>query len=228
MWSEVVALWEGTDAISLHARAPEHIMAGAPEFLCVCCAHCRMFQCTQRRKDRRFVCVVCHTKQSVVRIFGVSARAADIRALVQKYNMAGATAASSNTAAGCDDEPEREEEEVADDQEEEEEEQQVDKWAPFLVEDKKTPGAAEDPAGGLAGRLAAAAERRERAAGGGGPSREPASRARVVRSGSSRGTAEPYTVAPDDDGDFEAPPPAPAPHAPATTTAAASKWARFL
>lgn len=187
-----------------------------------------MFQCTQRRKDRRFVCVVCHTKQSVVRIFGVSARAADIRALVQKYNMAGATAAASNgSVPGSDSEPEPDEEEEQD----EEEQEPVDKWAPFLVEERRTPDAAEDPVGGLAGRLAAAAERRERAAGGGGPSREPAARARVVRSNSRRrrgGAAEPYTAPSGCDSDFEALPASP-PHAPAAAAPpSTSKWARFL
>ena len=179
------------------------------------------------------MCVVCHTKQSVVRIFGVSARAADIRALVQKYNMAGSGATSSRTSDGTEEEPdegdgedeEREEEEEDDDDDDDEEErEQVDKWAPFLVEEekKKTPDAAEDPASGLAGRLAAAAERRERGTAG-GPSREPASRVRVVRSTSSRRAAEPYTVPEDGDSDFEtaAPPPPP-------SSSSTSKWARFL
>ena len=214
-----------------------------------------MFQSMQRRKDRKFVCVVCHQKQSVVRIFGVSDRASDIRQMVQKYNMAAATAqqeSSDKQEEGNDDEQEEEEQE-----QEQEMEQEVteDKWAKFLVEDDAEDGDGDDGAGdgtgGIAGRLVEAAVQREQRAPQAtvtrrhkaGVSREPARKTKDWR----RQRARPYAAAtaskrqteheeeeiedisdPEDD-DFERPPSSSASGAAsATPAAAASKWARFL
>ena len=56
------------------------------EFLCLQCCDCGTFQCQQKRKDSKFSCKVCGKKQSVIKVYGISYKAKDIRGLVMKYN----------------------------------------------------------------------------------------------------------------------------------------------
>ncbi|CAH8443940.1 unnamed protein product [Dicrocoelium dendriticum] len=62
------------------------------------CAKCLLFQVHQTRKDRKWVCKVCFTKQSVLKVFA-EAPARDCRTIVQQLNMNAAvlTAGSENT-----------------------------------------------------------------------------------------------------------------------------------
>lgn len=61
------------------------------EFILVKCFNdagsCGTFQVTQKRKDNTWTCKVCNKKQSIVKTYAVSYKAADIRPLAQKYNM---------------------------------------------------------------------------------------------------------------------------------------------
>ena len=48
---------------------------------------CKKFQVQQKKKAKKWVCVVCRSKQSVIRIYANSFLAKDLRPLAQEYNM---------------------------------------------------------------------------------------------------------------------------------------------
>jgi predicted RNA-binding Zn-ribbon protein involved in translation (DUF1610 family) len=58
-----------------------------PEHIVVRCYSCQSFQAQQLRKTNDFVCKMCGAKQSVRKIYARSFKAADIRPIVQEYNM---------------------------------------------------------------------------------------------------------------------------------------------
>lgn len=58
-----------------------------PEHVAVRCYSCQSFQAQQLRKTNDFVCKMCGAKQSVRKIYARSFKAADIRPIVQEYNM---------------------------------------------------------------------------------------------------------------------------------------------
>jgi len=58
-----------------------------PEHIVVRCYACQSFQAQQLRKTNDFVCKMCGSKQSVRKIYARSFKAADIRPIVQEYNM---------------------------------------------------------------------------------------------------------------------------------------------
>lgn len=58
-----------------------------PEHIVVRCYSCQSFQAQQLRKTNDFVCKMCGSKQSVRKIYARSFKAADIRPIVQEYNM---------------------------------------------------------------------------------------------------------------------------------------------
>ena len=49
------------------------------EYLGVQCYSCNTFQATQRKKSKKFVCVICHEKQSFRKIYVASNRGKDVR-----------------------------------------------------------------------------------------------------------------------------------------------------
>ncbi|KAF8561811.1 hypothetical protein P879_05637 [Paragonimus westermani] len=51
----------------------------------LCCCKCLMFQVHQTRKSNKWICKVCSTKQSILKIYA-EASAADCRSIVQKLN----------------------------------------------------------------------------------------------------------------------------------------------
>lgn len=59
-----------------------------PEYLALRCAECGRYQVQQRRKDGRFRCPVCGTRQSVQAVAGVAHQAKLLRELVQRLNTA--------------------------------------------------------------------------------------------------------------------------------------------
>lgn len=59
-----------------------------PEYLALRCAECGRYQVQQRRKDGRFRCPVCGTRQSVQAVAGVAHQAKPLRELVQRLNTA--------------------------------------------------------------------------------------------------------------------------------------------
>ena len=58
-----------------------------PEYVVLRCAECSLFQSTQRRKDSKFKCKVCGAFQSVKKLYAQSHKAADLRPIVQQYNL---------------------------------------------------------------------------------------------------------------------------------------------
>jgi hypothetical protein len=58
------------------------------EYIAVQCAGCATFNSVQRRKDAKWSCRLCSLKQSVVRVFASSGRAADVRTFIQAANLA--------------------------------------------------------------------------------------------------------------------------------------------
>ncbi|GAM17608.1 hypothetical protein SAMD00019534_007830, partial [Acytostelium subglobosum LB1] len=59
----------------------------ALEYILIQCYSCSMFQVKQKTKVNSFTCVICHEKQSIMRIYGISYQAKDLRDLVKKYNL---------------------------------------------------------------------------------------------------------------------------------------------
>lgn len=57
------------------------------EYIAIRCFSCGVFQVQQQKKKNEFQCRVCGTKQSVRKVYARSYKAADIRPLVQEYNM---------------------------------------------------------------------------------------------------------------------------------------------
>ncbi len=51
------------------------------------CFQCRHFQVVQRRKDKKWKCKICGSKQSVIKVFASSDRAKECRLVVQELNM---------------------------------------------------------------------------------------------------------------------------------------------
>lgn len=60
-----------------------------PEYVGLKCCQpdCAIFQVTQKRKDNKWQCKICQTKQSVQKVYAISNKPSDIRPVVQKYNM---------------------------------------------------------------------------------------------------------------------------------------------
>eukprot|EP01080_Neovahlkampfia_damariscottae_P003996 gene3996-7252_t len=59
---------------------------GKQEFICVECFSCKTFQVIIVSKKSKFQCKICNEKQSVRKIYAISDKAKDIRAVVQKMN----------------------------------------------------------------------------------------------------------------------------------------------
>jgi predicted RNA-binding Zn-ribbon protein involved in translation (DUF1610 family) len=57
------------------------------EYIAVRCFSCNIFQVQQQKKKNVFQCRVCGTKQSVRKVYARAYKAADIRPLVQEYNL---------------------------------------------------------------------------------------------------------------------------------------------
>ncbi|KAF5394618.1 hypothetical protein PHET_10875 [Paragonimus heterotremus] len=51
----------------------------------LCCCKCLMFQVHQTRRNNKWICKVCSTKQSILKVYA-EASAADCRSIVQKLN----------------------------------------------------------------------------------------------------------------------------------------------
>lgn len=111
------------------------------EFLCLQCCDCQTFQSQQKRKDKKFTCKVCGKKQSVVKVYGISYKAKDIRGLVMKYNeMRGRgeliTQEAQKTPSFDDNELANEYDDAKDNfQEETSGGPTISKWAQFLEDD---------------------------------------------------------------------------------------------
>eukprot|EP01127_Copromyxa_protea_P005106 TRINITY_DN1494_c1_g1_i1.p1 TRINITY_DN1494_c1_g1~~TRINITY_DN1494_c1_g1_i1.p1 ORF type:complete len:301 (-),score=83.85 TRINITY_DN1494_c1_g1_i1:333-1235(-) len=58
-----------------------------PEYLALRCFSCGTFQSHQLRKDSKFSCLICKEKQSYRKVYARSFKAADIRPIVQQFNM---------------------------------------------------------------------------------------------------------------------------------------------
>jgi hypothetical protein len=58
-----------------------------PEYVVLKCFSCGLFQGAQRRKDNKFVCVVCRAKQSIRQIFAISEKSGDLRVVIQELNL---------------------------------------------------------------------------------------------------------------------------------------------
>eukprot|EP00808_Paulinella_micropora_P029062 g15049.t1 len=57
-----------------------------PTFVCVRCFDCGLFQGIQKPKSKKFVCKICHQKQSIRKVYASSDAAKDIRELVMDRN----------------------------------------------------------------------------------------------------------------------------------------------
>lgn len=58
-----------------------------PEYLCLRCCNCKRYVVQQRKKVKKWQCMLCRQKQSLKHIYGISNSAKDIRLLVQDWNM---------------------------------------------------------------------------------------------------------------------------------------------
>lgn len=63
-------------------------LMGKQEYVCVKCCECLAFQVQIVKKQSNFTCSVCHSKQSILRVFARSNKAKDVREVVQNYNSA--------------------------------------------------------------------------------------------------------------------------------------------
>lgn len=59
-----------------------------PDFVCVQCFSCHMFQVQQVNKSSKFACKLCGAKQSVRKVFTLSPHAKHVRHMVQALNLA--------------------------------------------------------------------------------------------------------------------------------------------
>lgn len=57
------------------------------EYEIVRCCSCSVFQVQQKKKVKKYTCKLCGKKQTIQKIYGQSYKAADLRPIVQEYNM---------------------------------------------------------------------------------------------------------------------------------------------
>lgn len=72
---------------------PFGALVGKMEFLALQCASCDCFCVQQLTKSRKWACRLCGAKQSIVKVFAKSFKAADVRGIVQQLSMARGTLA---------------------------------------------------------------------------------------------------------------------------------------
>lgn len=60
---------------------------GMPTYCCVQCYNCETFQIQQAKKSKKFVCPVCHEKQSFLKVLASSTNSRDVRRAVQRLNL---------------------------------------------------------------------------------------------------------------------------------------------
>lgn len=74
--------------VFLEARRKSHTTRHPmPEFIAVNCFNCHMFQVQQVRKDRKWNCKTCGSKQSIIKVYASHSNAALVRPIVQNLNM---------------------------------------------------------------------------------------------------------------------------------------------
>ena len=102
------------------------------EFLALCCYNCHMFQVQQRTKTKKWACKTCGSKQSIIKVYASSSKAAEVRPVVQNLNLKKGQLQEERSKKCYDQEQEREEELVS---REEQEEQVREKWGRYLDDD---------------------------------------------------------------------------------------------
>lgn len=60
---------------------------GKIEYIAVQCFQCKVFQVERTKKQNKWTCKICNSKQSVRKVYAISTQAKDIRLVVQELNM---------------------------------------------------------------------------------------------------------------------------------------------
>merc|ERR1711879_86873 len=62
-------------------------MGTMPQYIVVRCYNCKVFRSMQKTKKNKWNCIMCHEKQSVLKVYALTTKSKDLRPVVQQLNM---------------------------------------------------------------------------------------------------------------------------------------------